>query len=85
MIHWTLCWESIVFNLKVGQVLEFIEPAHATGRLMEKGTRVRVGAIMSELLESQVTVVILGEKTPESLTVDRHILTLHCRPVRESA
>ncbi len=73
-----------MFNLEVGQVLEFIEPAHSDGRLLAKGTRVRVGAIMAELDEPNVTLVILGQKDPEVLTVPRRIVTLHCRHVQET-
>ena len=68
-----------MFDLKVGQELEFIEPAHVDGKLIAKGTRVRVGAITSELLDSNVTLVVHGEKPPTILTVARHVVTLHCR------
>lgn len=70
-----------MFNLEIGQELEFIEPAHVDDRVLQKGTRVRVGAIMNELLEPNVTLVVLGGKSPEILTVARHVVTLHCRPV----
>lgn len=70
-----------MFSLEVGQELEFIEPAHVDGQLIGKGTRVRVGAIMSELLDSNVTLVVHGGQPPETLTVARHVVTLHCRPV----
>ena len=73
-----------MFNLEVGQELEFIEPATAESLLIPKGTRVRVGAIMSEVLESKVTLVFHGGKLPETLTVDRHIVTMHCQPVQKS-
>ncbi len=68
-----------MFNLEVGQELEFLEPANANGRLIAKGTRVRVGAITGELLEPEVTLVILGGKSPEVITVARHVVTVHCR------
>jgi len=67
--------------IDVGQELEFIEPAHAEGRVIEKGTRVRVGFVEGELLESNITVVVLGTHPPQTLMVPRHILTLHCRPL----
>jgi hypothetical protein len=73
-----------MFNLEVGQELEFIEPATADDQVIPKGTRVRVGAIMSEVFESKVTLVVHGGHLPETLTVDRHIVTLHCRPVHET-
>jgi hypothetical protein len=74
---------GVMFNLEVGQELEFIEPVSTEDRVISKGTRVRVGAIMAELFEPMVTLVILGGKPPEALTVARHIVTLHCRPVAE--
>jgi hypothetical protein len=70
-----------MFNLEIGQELEFMEPAHVDDRVIQKGTRVRVGAIMDELLEPNVTLVVLGGEPPEILTVARHVVTLHCRPV----
>ena len=70
-----------MFELKVGQVLEFVEPATADGRQIAPGTRVRVGYIQAELMEPRVTVVVLGKDAPETLTVDRHVLTVHCRVV----
>lgn len=72
------------FNLEIGQELEFIEQASAEDRVIPKGTRVRVGAIMTELFEPKVTLVILGGKSVETLTVARHVVTLHCRPLAKS-
>jgi hypothetical protein len=74
-----------MFNLQIGQELEFIEPAHTEDRVIPKGTRVRVGFIMPELQEPNVTLVLLGgtSTSPETLTVARHIVTLHCRLVQE--
>ncbi len=74
-----------MFNLEIGQELEFVEPAHAEGVAIAKGTRVRVAAFVKELLESKVTLVILGKESPEVLTVPRHIVTVHCMPVPKSA
>jgi hypothetical protein len=71
-----------MFNLEVGQELEFIEAATADDLVIPKGTRVRVGAIMSEVFESKVTLVVHGGKLPETVTVDRHIVTMHCQPLR---
>lgn len=70
-----------MFNLEVGQELEFVEPATTEGRVIPKGMRVRVGFIMPELLEQKVTLVVLGTDPPETLTVARHIVTVHCRLV----
>ena len=74
-----------MFTLEIGQELEFIEPAHTEdGVLIAKGTSVRVGFIMPELLESNVTLVVLDDKSPQTLTVPKHIVTLHCRPLQKS-
>ena len=70
-----------MFSLEVGQELEFFVPAQVDGQLIAKGTRVRVGAIMSELLDSNVTLIVHGAASPATLTVARHVVTLHCRPV----
>jgi hypothetical protein len=75
--------ELAMFNLEVGQELEFIEPATADDLVIPKGTRVRVGAIMSEVVESKVTLIIHDGALPKTLTVDRHVVTLHCRPVQQ--
>jgi len=72
-----------MFNLEVGQELEFIEPATADGRAIAKGTRVRVGAIMAEVVEPQVTLVVIGGQAVETLTVPKHVVALHCRPVQK--
>lgn len=72
-----------MFNLEVGQELEFIEPATADDLVIPKGTRVRVGAIMSEVVESKVTLIIHEGTLPKTLTVDRHVVTLHCRPLQQ--
>jgi hypothetical protein len=72
-----------MFNLEIGQELEFIEPVHTEGRVIPRGTRVRVGAVMAELLEPEVMLVILGRTPPETLTVAKHIVTMHARPVHE--
>jgi hypothetical protein len=67
-------------TIEVGQELEFIEPATVDNRVIEKGTRVRVGHIMTELQEPEVTLVVLGGASITTLTVPRRIVTLHCRP-----
>jgi hypothetical protein len=73
-----------MFNLEIGQELEFIEPTNADGVEIKKGTRVRVAAFVKEVVESKVTLVLLGKPTPEVLTVDRHVVTMHCRPLQKS-
>ena len=72
-----------MFNLAVGQELEFVTPASTGDLVIAKGTRVRVGAIMSGLLDSMVTLVVHDGKLPETLTVERHVVTLHCQPAHE--
>jgi hypothetical protein len=71
-----------MLRIQVGQELEFIESAHVDDRLIEKGTRVRVGYIEDEALESNVMVVVLGTEPVQTLTLPRHTLTLHCRPLQ---
>ena len=66
-------------QIKAGDVLEFIEPAHAAGKTIARGTKVRVGYIEEELLEPNVTVVVLDTTPPQTLTLPRHTLTVHCR------
>ena len=73
-----------MFNLEIGQELEFIEAATADGEVIPKGTRVRVGAILDEVVEPKVMLVVLSEKTPRTLTVDKHVVTLHCRQPQKS-
>jgi len=70
-----------MLNLEIGQELEFIEPVRIEDRVIPQGLRVRVGAMMAELLEPKVTLVVLGGQSPETLTVAKHVVTLHCRPV----
>jgi hypothetical protein len=69
-----------MLNIEVGQVLEFIAPAHIDGQEIAKGTKVRVGFVQSGLLESMVMVVILGDGAPRTVQMPRHVLTLHARP-----
>jgi hypothetical protein len=49
--------------------------------VIAKGTRVRVGFIWSELSEEKVNIVVMDEQAPRTLTVARHVVTLHCQPV----
>ena len=64
-------------QVEVGQEFEFIKPADLEGRLIEKGTRVRVGFVVDDGLEQTVTAVVLGRAPAESVTMPRHVLTLH--------
>lgn len=70
-----------MFELRVGQELEFIAECHADGRFIAKGTRVRVGQIMPEVVESKITLVILGQAAPITFTADRHVVTMNCRVI----
>ncbi len=70
-----------MIKLEIGQILEFFQPAHFGERVIDKGTRVRIGAIMPEMGEDSLTIVILGSLTPEALTLPRHIVTLNSLPV----
>ena len=72
-------------RLEVGQVLEFVEDTKIDGRTIESGTRVRVGYVESELFESKVIVVVLGADPPQTLTMPRHVLTLHAQLVTNQA
>jgi hypothetical protein len=70
-------------EIRVGQVMEFVEPADVEGRQIARGTRVRVAHIMHELKEERITLVLLDTPQPETLTVDRHVVGVHCRLIGE--
>jgi len=72
-------------KIEVGQEREFIERAHLDGRVIEKGTRVRIGFVTEELLEANVMVIVLGTEPPETLLMARHLLMVHSVPVRKHA
>lgn len=72
-----------MLQLEVGQELEFIEPARVDDRMIDKGTRVRVGFILDEVVEPNVTIVLVGTEPPQTLSVPRHTLALHCVPARK--
>jgi len=74
-----------MIQIKVGQELKFIEPVNVDGRTIERGTRVRVGFILDEIVEPQVTVVVLGKEPLQTLTVPKHVLTMHCVRAGEDA
>jgi hypothetical protein len=68
-------------DIKVGQVLEFVDRVTVDGRVIERGTRARIGAILTEVMEPKLTLVLLGGEKAETLVVDRHVVGLHCRIV----
>ncbi len=70
-------------EIRVGQVMEFVEPAEVDGRQIARGTRVRIALIMHELKEERITLVLLDTPEPETLTVDRHVVGVHCRLIGE--
>jgi len=71
-------------DIKVGQLLEFLEPVNVEGRVIPRGTRARVGYILDEVVEPKLTLVLLGGEKPETLVVDHHVAGLHCRIVSEA-
>ena len=71
-------------EIKVGQVLEFVAPVTIEGRAIARGTRVRIGHIMAEVVEPKLTLVVLGPHQPETLVANRHDVTVNCRIVSES-
>jgi len=75
--------ESGTMDLKVGQLLEFVEPVTVEGRRIERGTRARVGHILDEVMASKVTLVLLGGEKPESIVVDHPVAGMHCRIIAE--
>lgn len=68
-------------DIKVGQVLEFVDPVTVEGRAIEPGTRARVGYILTEVLEPKLTLVLLGEDKPTTIVVDHRVAGVHCRIV----
>ena len=70
--------------IKVGQLLEFLEPVHVEGRVIERGTGARVGYILTEVVEPELTLVLLGAEKPETVVVDHHVAGLHYRIVSEA-
>jgi hypothetical protein len=71
-------------DIKVGQVLEFVEPVNVDGRNIARGTRARVGYILSEVMEPKLTLVLLGTEKADTVVVDHHVAGIHCRIVSES-
>ncbi len=69
-------------DIKVGQVLEFVTAATVEGRVIPRGTRARVGAILSEVTEPKLTLVLLGGEKVETIVVDHHVAGIHCRIVK---
>jgi hypothetical protein len=70
-------------DIKTGQVLEFVEPVTVEGRVIERGTRVRVGYIEPQVMESKLTLVVLGTEKSDTIVVDHHVAGIHCRIVSQ--
>jgi hypothetical protein len=67
-------------ELVVGQELEVRLPIDFEGKAIPRGTRVRVGAILTEFFEPNVALVVVGDAAAESFILPRHVVTLHCTP-----
>ena len=70
-------------DLQIGEMLEFIEPVRVGDETIERGARVRVGFIMTEVVEPKVTLIFVDAAPPRTLQVDRHLVTMHCRRLAE--
>ena len=70
-------------DIRVGQVLEFVDPVNVEGRVIERGTRARVGYILTEVVEPKLTLVLLGPEKAGTIVVDHHVAGIHCRIVSE--
>ena len=71
-------------KIEIGQEREFFEATQLDGKVIDKGTRVRVGYIVRSLHEARVIVVVLDAEAPKTLTMPRHILILHTVPLSTS-
>jgi len=60
-------------KLAIGQDREFFEATQSDGKVIDKGTRVRIGYIVRSLHEARVIVFVLGVEPPKTLTMPRHI------------
>jgi hypothetical protein len=72
-------------DIKVGQLLEFVDPVNVDGRVIARGTRARVGHILTEVMEPRLTLVLTGTDKPETLVVAHHVAGIHCRIVPEGS
>jgi hypothetical protein len=72
-------------DIKIGQLLEFIQDVNVEGRTIARGTRVRVGHIHSENMAPKLDLVLLNTGSIETIVVDHHVAGLHCRIVSEGA
>lgn len=68
-------------DIKIGQVLEFVASVVVEGRVIERGVRARVGYIEPQVVESKVTLILLGSDKPETIVVDHHVAGINCRIV----
>jgi hypothetical protein len=72
-------------EIKIGQVLEFLQDVSVEGRTIAQGTRARVGHIHSEIMAPKLDLVLLNTGRIETIVVDHHVAGLHCRIVTEGA
>ena len=72
-------------DIRIGQVLEFMQDVNVEGRAIARGTRVRVGHIHSEVMAPKLDLVLLNTGKIETIVVDHHVAGLHCRVVTEAA
>ena len=72
-------------EIRVGQVMEFVQPTDIDGRQIARGTRARVAHIMHEVKEERITLILLDKPEPEAIVVDRHVVGLHCQPVADTS
>ncbi len=70
-------------DIKTGQVLEFVDPVTVEGRVIAQGTRVRVGYIEPQVMESKLTLVFMDAGQSGTIVVDHHVAGIHCRIVSE--
>jgi hypothetical protein len=72
-------------DIKVGQLLEFVDHVNVDGRVVAPGTRARVGHILTEVMEPRLTLVLTNTDKPETLVVPHHVAGIHCRIVPEGS
>ena len=72
-------------DIRVGQVLEFLDPVIIEGRVIERGTRARVGHILTEVMEPKLTLVLLDVENTPTIVVHHRVAGVHCRIVSEGS
>jgi hypothetical protein len=70
-------------ELKLGQVVEFHRAVQVEGKLIGKGARARVAHILTDLLDPKVTLILLDGEKPQSLVVDRPVVTVNAFTVQK--